>query len=399
MFLAAGPYFQHRFRYSPSLLTHFQSTELLISCVANLGSMLVLSKLQAKASYPKRIVSSLVINTVTFTSLALSTRAFPTSSGGYFGFLMATVLAASLATGLCQNGSFALANGYERREEYTQAIMTGQAVAGVLPCLAQMASVLSVPLGDEDGGDGDGGQESPTSAFAYFLTATGISALTLIAFLALLARKRRTRQQRLKYTARPVPQDQDHDSNAEGKKTVPLTTLAHKLRYLALAVFLTFATTMVFPVFTQRIVSVRTGEPNMPRYLQASSFVPLAFLFWNTGDLLGRLSTAIPALSLSHRPRLLLLLSLLRAVFVPMYLLCNIQGRRGGAPVHSDLFYLVVVQLGFGLTNGYVGSACMMGAGDWVDDEEREAAGGFMGLCLVAGLTAGSLASFAVAGA
>lgn len=39
----------------------------------------------------------------------------------------------------------------------------------------------------------------------------------------------------------------------------------------------------------------------------------------------------------------------------------------------------------------------MMGAGEWVDVEEREAAGGFMGLMLVAGLTVGSLLSFAVA--
>ena len=39
----------------------------------------------------------------------------------------------------------------------------------------------------------------------------------------------------------------------------------------------------------------------------------------------------------------------------------------------------------------------MMGAAGWVDVEEREAAGGFMGLMLVFGLTAGSLLSFAVA--
>ena len=49
----------------------------------------------------------------------------------------------------------------------------------------------------------------------------------------------------------------------------------------------------------------------------------------------------------------------------------------------------------FGLTNGWLGSSAMMAAGEWVDDCEREAAGGFMGLCLVAGLTVGSLMSFA----
>lgn len=67
--------------------------------------------------------------------------------------------------------------------------------------------------------------------------------------------------------------------------------------------------------------------------------------------------------------------------------------------VRSDVFYLVVVQGLFGLTNGYVGSECMMGAGEWVDsEEEKEAAGGFMGLALVAGLGVGSFGSFLVGG-
>lgn len=65
-----------------------------------------------------------------------------------------------------------------------------------------------------------------------------------------------------------------------------------------------------------------------------------------------------------------------------------------GAVVNSDLFYLVVVQFLFGLSNGYLGSSCMMGVEQWVEEEEREAAGGFMGLWLVGGLTVGSLGSF-----
>jgi len=65
--------------------------------------------------------------------------------------------------------------------------------------------------------------------------------------------------------------------------------------------------------------------------------------------------------------------------------------------VTSDAFYLIVVQLLFGLSSGYLGSTCMMGAGEWVEVEEREAAGGFMGLMLVGGLTVGSLLSFLVA--
>ncbi len=61
-------------------------------------------------------------------------------------------------------------------------------------------------------------------------------------------------------------------------------------------------------------------------------------------------------------------------------------------------FYLGVVQVLFGVTNGWLGSSAMMAAGEWVADGEREAAGGFMSLCLVGGLTVGSVLSFTAAG-
>jgi len=139
MFLAAAPYFQRRFESSDWILNHFQSAIISTSTITNLGSVVVLTKLQAKASYPKRIASSLVINNICFTLLALSTTFFrKTSAGSYFVFLMFTVFAASLATGLSQNGVFAYVSGFGR-EEYTQAIMTGQAIAGVLPCIARKA--------------------------------------------------------------------------------------------------------------------------------------------------------------------------------------------------------------------------------------------------------------------
>jgi len=111
--------------------------------------------------------------------------------------------------------------------------------------------------------------------------------------------------------------------------------------------------------------------------------------------LIGRTGPALPALRLTHRPRLLFLLSIARLAFIPLYFLCNIRGK--GAAIESDLFYLIVVQLLFGLTNGYLGSSCMMGFADYVESEELEAAGGFMSLCLVGGLTVGSFLSFAVA--
>ena len=395
MFLAAGPYFQHRFRKNEWIFNNFQAAEVSVSSITNLVSMLVLTRLQANASYPKRIISSLFINMVIFTLLAVSTS-IGASARGYFGFLMVTMFATSLATGLCQNGIFAYVSGFGQ-PQYTQGIMTGQAIAGVLPCIAQIVSVLSVQAGKDSPRDqpSEGPPSGPPpvrsiAALAYFLTATVIAVTTLLAFLFLLARRRE--QPRTQDNSTP---DSPSDDSGD-KTTVPLLVLFRKLFWLASGVFITFGVTMVYPVFTQRIVSVRPPE-NQPPLLQPPSFIPLAFLFWNTGDLLGRLITAIPSISLVQRPRIVFALALARIAFVGLYHLCNLRGQ--GAIVESDFFYLVVVQLCFGLTNGYLGSTCMIGASEWVDPEEREVAGGFMGLCLVAGLAVGSLASFFAAGA
>ena len=107
------------------------------------------------------------------------------------------------------------------------------------------------------------------------------------------------------------------------------------------------------------------------------------------------MAVAIPSLSLAHRPRIAFILAVARAGFIPLYLLCNVNGR--GAVVQSDFFYLFIVQLLFGITNGFLASSCMMGASYWVSADEREAAGGFMSMILVGGLAAGSLLSFFVA--
>src|SRR5215469_11925618 len=145
MFLAAGPYFQRRFRSSDWISRNFQPAELTVSTIANLGSVLLFTVLQAKANYAGRIVVALIANTVCFTLLSLSTRFFTNiSAGGYFGFLLVEVRAASIATGLMQNGMYAYVSGFGR-EEYTQGIMTGQAIAGVAPPIVQLVSVLSTP--------------------------------------------------------------------------------------------------------------------------------------------------------------------------------------------------------------------------------------------------------------
>jgi equilibrative nucleoside transporter 1/2/3 len=420
MFLAAAPYFQSRFRTSPRLLSNFQPTELSISSAINLGTILILTNLQTNASYTRRIILSLGMNVAGFTLLAVSTKVFLDASAGvYFMFLMVVVGLASSAAGFMQNGAFAYAAGMGR-PDYLQGIMAGQGVAGILPLLVQIGSVLST--GDAEH-DTAGGSELSSSALGYFLTAAAFAAVSLVAFLYLMRRHRAPQTWQEEGASATMFSDDDgqlssdervnqHETQPERIK-VPLLDLFRRLFYPSIAIFVTFAVTMLFPVFTAEILSTSpASSPSTPAILKPAAFIPLSFLVWNTGDLLGRLVPLISQISLAESPKILVALSCARVIFIPLYYLCNIQHAGSTslllrsisstsvttAQPYSDLFYLLAVQLPFGLSNGYIGSCCMMGSTSekYIEEHQRESAGSFMGLALVCGLTAGSLVSFAV---
>ncbi|KAF3770522.1 hypothetical protein M406DRAFT_59507 [Cryphonectria parasitica EP155] len=413
MFLAASPYFASRFFSHPSIARTFQSSILTVSTITNLTATLLLTHMQRGADYANRIKLGLVINTLAFALLTLSTSLFrDISPEAYLGFLLVDVCFSALATGLFQNGAFAFAASFGR-SEYTQAIMAGQGLAGVLPALAQMISVLVVrppkpatgAALPQDGGDGGRSKEDDAlgdAAFIYFLTAVLMSIVTLVSFFPLVRRHQRL-------AAARVARLDDNDDNDGGgddgmaghqqratRKVVSILTLFRKLHWAAGSVAICFVATIgLFPVFTAKILSVH--PPPRSRFLDPEVFIPLSFLAWNTGDLAGRVSTAGPLNARARRrPAVLFLFGLVRFVALPLYLLCNLHG--AGAVVNSDVFYLVFVQVPFGLSNGWLASNAMMAAAEGVEESEREAAGGFMGLCLVIGLTAGSLLSFTVTG-
>ncbi|KAI0902235.1 nucleoside transporter-domain-containing protein [Annulohypoxylon nitens] len=393
MFLAAAPYFQLRFQDDDWILSNFQSAIISVSTLGNLGSMIVLTNVQYTASYPFRINLALYMNVVIFVLLTASTAIFlDASPSAYLVFLLAMVAFTAWAAGLIQNGSFAFASSFGR-PEYMQAIMAGQGVAGVLPALVQVISVLVAPPADATAGVEKGvSSGNGKAAFIYFLTAVIISLIALVAFIPLVKRHNRIVENRMmEHMAASMTSVESAERAA--RKVVSMLTLFRKLHWLAGAVFMCFAVAMFFPVFTPKILSVTPPE-DAGLLLQPAAFIPLGFLFWNLGDLGGRTSSLF--LSLRDRPALLFVASIARFLFLPLYALCNLHGK--GAVINSDVFYLLLVQFPYGFTTGWLGSNCMMAAGEWVEDGEREASGGFMGLALVAGLAFGSLLSFTAAG-
>ena len=91
-----------------------------------------------------------------------------------------------------------------------------------------------------------------------------------------------------------------------------------------------------------------------------------------------------------------LVLSISRVAFIPLFLLCNaIPDARNVTPVvfESDWIYIFLMAL-FSLSNGYLGSICMMCAPQLcINPEEQQTAASLMVALLGLGLGSGAALS------
>ncbi|KAH8765725.1 nucleoside transporter-domain-containing protein [Hyaloscypha sp. PMI_1271] len=373
MILQAVPFFHRRFRENPWILQYFQAFYLVFFAFTMLSITLVLGSQKSRPSYTSYLGSALIAYVVVATLLMLSTLTnLNMGANIYFVFTLAMVVITAVANGLSQNAAFAFAAGFGRTE-YAPAIMTGEALAGLLPSSIEIASALAFPSAYFELDENNTGQTDYLT-LNYFLSAVVVGLASLCAFKFLVGRA-------------PT-----HFQPKTTKRTSNRTRMASKLKWPALANFMCLCISSVSPVFISKIVSVVPVE-RASIIFRPEAFIPLAIVLWNIGDLLGSVM-AVHSLFLIRYPRLLFVLSLSRLVFIPLYLMCNIDGR---GSVAGDWFYLIIVQFLFGLTHGWLSGASMMGVPVWINEEDREEAGAFMGMTLVAGLVAGSMLGLAAA--
>ena len=138
MILQAVPYYQRRFKSNPWVLQYFQSFNLCVFSATILSSTLFLAKSKTEVAYEKRLRNSLLAYVIVASLLTVSTTEyFAVGPEIYFAFLLLMVFVTAIANGLSQNAAFAFAAGFGRTE-YAPAIMTGEALAGLLPSTVGM---------------------------------------------------------------------------------------------------------------------------------------------------------------------------------------------------------------------------------------------------------------------
>lgn len=416
-FLSATQYFSLRFAAHPNLQTAFTSSLMLISTLTS-TSIFIYLVTYPKGSYTARVGYGEVIIAAAFFVLAL-TCIWGTQINEilYFMFVLGIMFVATVGASFAQNGSFAIVNLFP--SIYTQAIMVGQAVAGILPPIVSILSEISTVQVKNalkaQGSDVPVKGKVSWSTFWSFVISIVI-ALAALGLFSLLVK-----QDAIKFQGDsnilPFPttrgrdyqiigEDEDpeeipsslnrtHSSSAlsvsspqKRTSTVSPRLLFRKLKTPALTVLLVFTASLSFPVFLQVVVPVHSSEDSI--IFAPEVFAPLALFTWNLGDLLGRLLCGHPAFIVT-RQRVMLIYSALRFLFLPMYFLCNVNGH--GGLFNSDFIYFLIHFL-FGLTNGQLGTSAMMVSSDYVNEDEKESAGSFMAMMLSFGLTLGSVLSF-----
>ena len=163
-----------------------------------------------------------------------------------------------------------------------------------------------------------------------------------------------------------------------------ISLVQSKVKWDCAAVAFVFVITLsIFPALTSAVQSVYTGSSRSRRssvdLTSPQLFVPFHFFLFNLSDLLGRTLPSVVPAALIRKGRALVSLSLLRTLFVPLFMACNVvsssqrtgpisrvdagaaDGWLAGLMQSSDApFFALMLLLGF--SNGLV-STCIMISG------------------------------------
>uniref|UniRef100_A0A672I7K6 Equilibrative nucleoside transporter 1-like n=1 Tax=Salarias fasciatus TaxID=181472 RepID=A0A672I7K6_SALFA len=274
---------------------------------------------------------------------------------------------------------------------YTTPIMSGQGLAGTFAAFAMICAIAS-------------GSEINDAAFGYFITACGVIFLSILSYVLLPKLVTHTHKPTQTYTQThtkkkltiylcvKTDESKDQADDQTRPQKVSVLNIFKKIWLLAFSVCFTFIVTLgTFPAVTADTRSSLADGGSWKQY-----FIPVScFLLFNICDWSGRSLTAF-FMWPSKDSWILPVFILCRVVFVPLFMLCNVQPRFY-LPVyfHHDGFFIAFIVL-FAFSNGYLASLCMCYGPKNVLPHEAETAGAIMAFFLSLGLALGAALSFFV---
>ena len=264
-------------------------------------------------------------------------------------------------------------------DPYMSAQMIGQAIGGVFPALVDI-SIVALHVEEEDVGS------------------TCFTIATVVLIICLVSLRWAFQTDFFKhyyYHQHDSHESMEEDANQQTDKPSVFTVVQHCWIYL-ISIFLTFTITLT--VFPSVAVLVQSETYNSESAWARDYFTPVCvFLLFNVGDLVGRSLASwikLPGRSALGKG-LVLVLSVSRIAFVPLFMYCNIvTEKRSERNVlfASDADFIAFMTL-FAVSNGYLGNICMLNGPKSSSDKEMQEA---IALILIAGLVLGTGAGSAI---
>ncbi|KAF1593896.1 Equilibrative nucleoside transporter 1, partial [Eudyptes moseleyi] len=331
----------------------------------------------------------------------------------FFVFTMISIVFINSFGAILQSSLFGLAGLLPA--SYTAPIMSGQGLAGTFAALAMIFSIAI-------------GAKQPESFIGYFTTACVAIVLAIFSYI-LLPRmdffryysmkdkteyrvynaeletkrdliKKRSQLSGVCYALLVfLPADEPNGMEQNNSKIIPIhnpdekpsvVAIFKKLWVMAVSVCFVFTVTIgVFPSVTAKVSTV-LGEGNR----WGLYFIPVScFLLFNVFDWTGRSLTALFTWP-GKDSCLLPVMVALRVIFIPLFMLCNVQPRDYLPVVFSHDAWYIIFMIFFSISNGYLASLCMCFGPKKVLAHEAETAGAVMAFFLSLGLALGAAVSF-----
>uniref|UniRef100_A0A673J175 Equilibrative nucleoside transporter 1-like n=1 Tax=Sinocyclocheilus rhinocerous TaxID=307959 RepID=A0A673J175_9TELE len=278
---------------------------------------------------------------------------------------------------------------------YTTPIMSGQGLAGTFAAFSMICALAS-------------GSALQDSAFGYFITACVVILLAIVSYFALpkmeffqyYSESNGSRSSSDEENKMDLLKPEGHAekrpvlslTDEESRPAVSVFGIFKQIWVMALSVCFVFTITIgVFPAVTVDVKTTVVEEGNGWN----TYFIPVScFLLFNLMDWAGRSLTAVcmwPGKDSIWLP----ILVIARLVFVPLFMLCNVQPRHYLPMVFSHDAWYIVFMILFSFSNGYLASLCMCFGPKKVSQHEAETAGAIMAFFLSLGLAVGAALSFA----
>uniref|UniRef100_A0A673XPI2 Solute carrier family 29 member 1a n=1 Tax=Salmo trutta TaxID=8032 RepID=A0A673XPI2_SALTR len=249
---------------------------------------------------------------------------------------------------------------------YTAPIMSGQGLAGTFAAFSMICALAS-------------GSALQDSAFGYFITACVVVFLAILSYFAL------PRMDFFQYYL-----ESNGSRPAGGDEENKMDLLKKGIWVMALSVCFVFTITIgTFPAVTVDVRSTVADGGAWDKY-----FIPVScFLLFNVMDWAGRSLTAV-CMWPGKDSIILPVMVGLRVVFVPLFMLCNVQPRNYLPVLFAHDAWYILFMIFFSFSNGYLASLCMCFGPKKVAQHEAETAGAIMAFFLSLGLALGAALSF-----